>query len=109
MGVFLVCFCSLGNEKVFLSLPWIILEATGLAGRMYLRGANCVSAEELKLGPALLEAEPGLEWTVWEQNLPPPVFQGLWGSLSCLWILCTDILSFGDTGKRRGQGPDQTN
>lgn len=37
-------FASLGNEKVFLSLPWIILEATGLAGRMYL--------EEPKLGLA---------------------------------------------------------
>lgn len=47
----------------------------------------------------LLKGEPGLEWRVWEQNLPQVVFSGALGSLSCLWILCGDILWFRDTGK----------
>lgn len=57
----------------------------------------------------LLEAEPGLEWRVWEQNLAQFVFSGALGSLSCLWVLCGAILWLRDTGKGQGQGPDQTN
>lgn len=54
----------------------------------------------------LLEAEPGLEWRVWEQNLPQIVFSGALVSLSCcLWILCGDILSFRDTGKGQVKVP----
>lgn len=48
----------------------------------------------------LLKAESGLEWRVWVQNLPQLVFSEASGSLSCLWILCGDILWFRDTGTR---------
>lgn len=57
----------------------------------------------------LLEAEAGLKWRVWEENLPQLMFSGALGSLSCLWVLCGDILWLRDTGKGQDQGPDQTN
>lgn len=57
----------------------------------------------------VLEAEAGLKWRVWEENLPQLMFSGALGSLSCLWVLCGDILWLRDTGKGQDQGPDQTN
>lgn len=57
----------------------------------------------------LLEAEAGLKWRVWEENLPQLMFSGALGSPSCLRVLCGDILWLRDTGKGQDQGPDQTN